>query len=82
MKNWESNTSTDCENINMLLVKKVINCIEKPITYICNLSFTTGVLPEKLKIAKGIPLFKSGDKYKLCALMTGLFHYCHSSKTY
>ena len=63
VNNWESKTSTDCEDISMHLVKEVINSIAKPITYICNLSFTSGVFPEKMKIAKVIPLFKSGDKY-------------------
>ena len=44
---WECKTSTDCDDIRMLLVKKVINCIAKPITYICKLSFITGVFPVK-----------------------------------
>ena len=46
MKIWESKTSTDYEDIGMNLVKKVINCIAQPITYSCNLSFSTGIFPE------------------------------------
>ena len=31
----------------MILFKQMFNCIAKPITYICNLSFITEVLPDK-----------------------------------
>ena len=34
----------------------------KPITLIVNQMLTTGIFPDKLKIAKVIPLFKTGDK--------------------
>ena len=55
--------STDCNDIDMKLVKSVIGGISKPLTYICNLSFQTGTFPSNMKIAKVIPLFKSGDKH-------------------
>ena len=32
------------------------------IAHICNVSFQTGVFPNKMKIAKVIPLYKSGEK--------------------
>ena len=31
--------------------------------HICNLSFSKGVFPDAMKIARVIPLFKSGDKH-------------------
>lgn len=37
----------------------------KLLTYIIILSFNTGVFPDKMKGAKVIPLFKSGDRYNL-----------------
>ena len=37
----ECKISTDCDDISMLLVKKLNHCITKHITYICNLSFIT-----------------------------------------
>ena len=55
-------TSTDYNNINMVIVKKVIGDIVKPFTYICNMSFVQGVFPDQMKVAKVIPLFKSGQK--------------------
>lgn len=52
-------TSTDCNNIDMEIVKWVIEAISKPSTYICNLSFQTGKFPNKMKIAKVVPLYKT-----------------------
>ena len=54
-------TSTDCNDINMLIVKKTIKNIVIPFTYICNLSFEFGIFPDNMKTAKVIPLFKSGE---------------------
>lgn len=47
----------------MILVKQTINEIVKPLTYIFNLSFQTGIVPINMKRAKVIPLFKTGNKY-------------------
>lgn len=46
----------------MKIVKNVIEEISKPLTYIFNLSFQTDQFPTKMKTAKVIPLYKSGDK--------------------
>ena len=53
-------TSLDCHGINMALIKQIIVPIAKPFAHICNLSFSSGVFPELMKIAKVVPLFKSG----------------------
>lgn len=47
----------------MKIVKWVIEAISKPLTYICNLSFQTGKFPNKMKIAKVVPLYKTGDRH-------------------
>ena len=60
VNNLKSKKSSDCDDIDMCTVKRVIKEIVQPLTYICNLSFSTGVFPDKMKIAKVIPLFKSG----------------------
>ena len=43
-------------------VAKVVSVICKPLAHICNISFRTGVFPSRMKIAKVIPMFKSGTK--------------------
>lgn len=55
--------STDCNNIDMFLVKKVILNIVKPLTHIFNLSFQSGRFPDKMKIAKVIPIHKNDNKH-------------------
>ena len=50
--------STDYNDINMSMVKQIINQIVRPFV----VSFQTGVIPDKMKIAKVVPLFKSGEK--------------------
>lgn len=52
------NKSTDCDRVDMVVVKKVIDEIAKPLSHICNLSFQTGIFPSKMKTAKIIPLYK------------------------
>lgn len=54
--------SNDYTDMNMSLIKQIIDVIVEPFTYICNLSFTTGKFPERMKIAKVVPLFKKGNK--------------------
>lgn len=59
----KSKSSTDCYDIDMTLVKNIIFHIAKPLTYICNLSFQSGCFPDKMKVAKVLPLFKNGNKH-------------------
>ena len=54
--------STDANELSMYIIKRIIATIVTPITHICNLSFKNGVFPDKMKTAKIIPIFKSGDR--------------------
>ena len=56
------NKSTNCNDMNMSFVKNIIHLVVQPFTYICNLSFATGIFPDAMKIAKIIPLYKIGAK--------------------
>ncbi len=56
-------TSTDCNDVDLIIVKKLIEGISKPVTYICDLLFQTGKFPNKMKIAKVVPLYKTGDRH-------------------
>ena len=42
--------------------KKIIPHILTPLRHICNTSLEQGIFPDEMKIARIIPLFKSGDK--------------------
>lgn len=65
LKKCKNKISSDWNGIDISLVKKVINGIVNPLTYICNLSFKTGTFPHNMKIAKVIPLYKAGDRHQL-----------------
>ena len=58
----KSKTSCDFNGIDMKVVKKVVSYIAKPLSDICNKSFTQGVFPDNMKIGKVIPLYKAGDR--------------------
>ncbi len=63
VRKCKDKTSTDWNDIDMKTVKNVIEEIAKPLTHICNLSFQSGTFLNKMKIAKVIPLFKTGDRH-------------------
>ena len=66
VKSCKPKHSKDCDdNMNMYVVSKVIWLIVKPLAHIVNLSFTSGIFPEDMKIAKVIPWFKNGSKTDL-----------------
>ena len=48
--------------LSLLLFKQCLKHYIKPLTYLINSSFESGTFPEELKLAKVIPIFKSGDK--------------------
>jgi hypothetical protein len=56
-----SKKSEDYTGISMYFLKNLVLQLAAPLTYIFNLSFRQGVVPDQLKIAKIVPIFKSGD---------------------
>ena len=53
-------------NINpMRIIKLSIDIIVEPLTEIINVSLVSGCFPDTLKIAKVLPIFKTGDPEKL-----------------
>lgn len=61
-KKLKPKTSHGFDEISTKLMKESMELIAIPLTHIFNLSFSSGIVPDKLKIAKVIPIFKSGDK--------------------
>ena len=49
------------DNLSSTLLKKLQNAIAMPLSLLVNRSITEGVFPDYLKIAKVIPIFKSGE---------------------
>ena len=43
-------------------MRRIFESLGEPFVYICNLSFNTGTFPDNMKIAKVVPLYKSGSK--------------------
>jgi hypothetical protein len=56
-----SKRSEDHTGVSMYFLKNLILQLVLPLTHIFNLSFRFGVVPHQLKIAKIVPIFKSGD---------------------
>ena len=72
---FQNKKSIDTNGLSMNIIKKVINNIIKPLTYICNKSFQEGGFPDNMKISKVIPILKSGDNsilsnYRLILLLS------------
>jgi hypothetical protein len=55
------NSSPGWDTIPMEIVKKTFHLLVQPLTHICNMSLLSGYFPTELKIAKIIPIYKSGD---------------------
>ena len=52
----------DISGISVWLLQKIISSISAPLTHIFATSFSMGIVPQQLKTAKVIPVFKSGRK--------------------
>ena len=60
--NFSPKISKDELDISMKLVKLISSTMAEPLTYIFNLSFSTGTFPNVFKKSKVIPIYKSGNK--------------------
>ena len=50
------------DNISTKLLKEILPIIISPLCHIFNLSLQTGYVPPRFKLAKVIPIFKTGDR--------------------
>ena len=65
IKNLASKNSSGHDGISARFIKRILETITSPLTHIINQSLCTGIFPDRLKIAKVIPLFKKGDQHIL-----------------
>ena len=77
--NLKSSSSEGFDNISMKIIKTTVHEVAMPLAHIFNQSFLTGTVPDNMKIAKIVPIFKSGkknahqlqtDKYSPCFFKT------------
>ena len=76
---FDPNKSAGHDNIGNLIVKKVAKEISHPLTLIFSLSISTGSLPDQLKVAKVISIFKKDEVdffFFFFFQITDLFKYC------
>ena len=59
--NFLTMSSAGWDSISARVVKMTYGAFVTTLTHVMNLSVTTGVFPNKLKVARVIPIFKSGD---------------------
>ena len=62
IQDMKTKKSPGDDDIRPAIIKLSCSLLVKPITYIYNVSFSSGVMPDIWKIAKVIPIFKKGDK--------------------
>ena len=73
--NLKEGKSPGHDGINNLLLKNILPQIVDPLVHIINISLTTGLVPNYMKIAKVIPIYKKGQKddvsnYRPISLLT------------
>ena len=77
VKSLKPKPSAGYDGLSLKMLKLISPHVVKPLTLIVNQSLFTGIFPEKLKIAKVIPLFKKDDKllmdnYRPVSLLTSI----------
>ena len=60
-KGFKDGKASGADNIPISIIKKTLDLISNPLLSIINLSLSTGVFPDRLKISKIIPVFKSDN---------------------
>ena len=66
IKSFNPKISSGYDGISTKLLKISSPFITSSLTHICNKSISSGTFPDRLKYAVVKPLFKNGDKTKLC----------------
>ena len=66
------NSSAGWYGIATFVAYKYVYSYLKPLTYLINKSFTEGIFPEELRLARVVPILKSGDP----SLIVNYRHVC------
>ena len=57
----KNSNSEGVDGINIKVIKASIDILAVSLSEMCDISFKTGTVPDKLKISKVLPIFKSDD---------------------
>ena len=60
-----NNSSPGWDDIPSFFTKRVLNSYIKPLTVLINRPFQEGIVPDDIKLAKVIPIYKSGSTMEL-----------------
>ena len=63
ISNLKNKQSSGHDGITNILLKKIMDSIAKPLSYIFNKSLSQGIFPDIMKIAEVVPLHKSGNPH-------------------
>ena len=69
IENLPAKSSCGYDDISSIFLKQITTSIIKPLTIVINQVLNNGIFPDKLKIAKVVPIFKKGD----CALTNNYY---------
>ena len=62
VKSFKPGKALGFDNIHMSIIKQTIDLISLPLMHTINLSFEQGIVPDQIKIARVIPVFKHDDE--------------------
>lgn len=63
IKNLKQKNTLDMYGLSVKFISKFALTISTPLKHVISLSFCQGIVPQQIKIAKVIPIFKSGSKH-------------------
>ena len=61
--NLQNSKSPGFDNIGPKLIKEMAYSFVDPLLHIYNLSFASGIVPDQLKLAKVVPIYKKGERH-------------------
>jgi len=59
-------TSSGCDDISCILLKKWKDEISLPVSMVVNKSLEIGIVPKSIKVVKVVPIYKSKVKNHFC----------------
>ena len=62
VKTFRNGVATGYDNMPLFVIKDNVDIIANSLTHLVNLSLLSGTFPDLLKIARVVPVFKSGDR--------------------